>query len=165
MTQRWPQLLPENRAVIFTSHTSIGDYDSANIDAVAIKTGERRTLVRGGFAGQYIQSGHLVYLHQGTLFAAPFDLGTLAVTGPAASIADNVYNNGTTSGVFAVSRSGLAIYLEGTGVSRSAIFSIDESGRKELLYTSPGIVLAPRFSPTASVWLSRRTVPAGRTSG
>jgi serine/threonine-protein kinase len=46
-----------------------------------LKTGERKTLQRGGVAfGPYLPSGHLVYMQQTTLFAATFDLSRLAVT-------------------------------------------------------------------------------------
>ena len=39
--------------------------------------------LRGGYYGRYLASGHLVYMPQGTLFAAAFDLGRLATTGQA----------------------------------------------------------------------------------
>ena len=40
---------------------------------------------RGGYFGRYLATsngaGHLIYIHQGTLFAVPFDLGRLEVRG------------------------------------------------------------------------------------
>jgi serine/threonine-protein kinase len=91
-TQRWPQVLPGSRAVIFTSHTANADYDHANIDVLVAQTGERRTLVQNGFAGRCIDSGHLIYLHANTLFAAPFDLEKLTITGAATPVLDGVFN-------------------------------------------------------------------------
>jgi serine/threonine-protein kinase len=80
-THSWPQALPGRAAVLFTS--SFGGFDDANIDILSFKTGERKTVLRGGFFGRYLPSGHLVYMHQNTLFAAPFDLSRQAVTGTA----------------------------------------------------------------------------------
>ena len=42
---------------------------------------ERKVLRRGGSYGRYVPSGHVVYVNQATLFAVPFDLGKLEVTG------------------------------------------------------------------------------------
>src|SRR5262249_26922199 len=146
-TQRWPQVLPGSRAVIFTSHTANSDYDHARIDVFVTKTGERRTLVQDGFSGRYIDSGHLVYLHQNTLFAVPFNLAKLAVTGQATPVLDSVLNAGTTGGALAVSPTGRAVYLEGSGVrSSGAIFRIDGAGKRELLHESAGLI-APRLAP------------------
>jgi serine/threonine-protein kinase len=44
-THRWPQLLPKGRAVLFTASDSPA-YDSAEIDAVTLATGERKTVLR-----------------------------------------------------------------------------------------------------------------------
>ena len=48
-THRWPQVLPGSQAVLFTASTLAGNYDDANIDVISLKTGERKTVVRGGF--------------------------------------------------------------------------------------------------------------------
>ena len=47
------------------------------------RAGRRKVVQRGGYHGRYLPSGHLVYIHDGTLFAAPFDLDRLEVTGSA----------------------------------------------------------------------------------
>jgi len=49
VTHRWPQL-PGSQAVVFTAHTRLVNYDDANIDVVSLKTGERKTVLRGGFS-------------------------------------------------------------------------------------------------------------------
>ena len=38
------------------------------------RAGARKIVQRGGYYGRYLPSGHLVYIHDGTLFAAPFDV-------------------------------------------------------------------------------------------
>ena len=58
-THRWPQVLPDGKAVIFTSHTqSTADFDNATIEVVTLATGERKVLQKGGSYGRYVPSGH-----------------------------------------------------------------------------------------------------------
>jgi len=94
-THRWPQILPGGKAAIFTIADLTGNYDSARIGVLMLETGERRTLLEGGTDARYVPTGHLVYLRAGSLFAVPFDVERLAVTGPAVPILDgvNVYGN------------------------------------------------------------------------
>src|SRR5439155_2163060 len=82
-THRWPQVLPGANAVLFTANTTTVGFDGATIEVQLLRTGERKTLVRGGYYGRYLPSGHLLYVRQGTLFAAPLDLGRFELTGPA----------------------------------------------------------------------------------
>ena len=39
-THRFPQVLPGSRAVLFTSNTSLDDFDNASIQSVDVKTGK-----------------------------------------------------------------------------------------------------------------------------
>jgi serine/threonine-protein kinase len=77
VTQRWPQVLPGG-AVLFTSHisTTLG-YEDASI-VVQKPGGQRQVLVRGGYFARYLPSGHIDYMHQGTLYPAPYDLRSQA---------------------------------------------------------------------------------------
>ena len=56
----------------------------------SMASGQRKTLQRGGFYARYLPSGHLVYMHEDTLFAVPFDLKRLEVTGHPAPILEGV---------------------------------------------------------------------------
>ena len=102
VTHRWPQVLPGSQAVLFTASTQLGNYDDANIDVVSLKTGERKTVQRGGFFPRYLATsnggGHLVYLHQSTLFAVPFDPGRLALAGVPAPILEDVSSSAGAGG-------------------------------------------------------------------
>src|SRR6516164_8182606 len=73
--QRWPQVLPGGKGILYTANL-IGatSFDDANIVVRPLPTGSPRIVQRGGYYGRYLPSGHLVYFHEGTLFAAPFDL-------------------------------------------------------------------------------------------
>jgi hypothetical protein len=75
-------MLPGGQAVLFTGATVTGGYEDASIEVLSLKTGQRKAVLRGGTFGRYLPTsnggGHLVYLHQGTLFAVGFDYTALA---------------------------------------------------------------------------------------
>ena len=83
-TQRWPQMLRGGNAVLFTGNNRPDGFAEANVVVQSLPNGPRKVLVRGAYFGRYLPSGHLLYVHDATLFAAPFDLERLEVTGPAA---------------------------------------------------------------------------------
>ena len=68
-------------------------YDDARIVAHSLETGQRKVLFEGGHRAWYSPSGHIVYIHFGTLLAVPFDLERLAVTGPPAPVVDGVFES------------------------------------------------------------------------
>ena len=81
-TQRWPQILPGGKAVLFTSSRTPGRYKDADLILQSLPSGARKVVERGAYYGRYVPSGHLVYVREGTLWAEPFDLDRLEVTGP-----------------------------------------------------------------------------------
>ncbi len=151
-THRWPQVLPGSQTILFTAHSGSIDYDNASIDAVSVKSGQRKTLVRGGFNGRYLptgnRKGHLVYMHKGTLFAAPFDPEGLALTGPAVPLLENVSSNTYGGGTFAFSATGIFLFQAGGDLqSNSRLYLADRSGATKPLLPQVGAYSTPRFSP------------------
>jgi len=146
VTQRWPQVLPGSQAVLFTSSTHGNDYEDSEIAVYSIASGQRKTVHRGGFYARYVPSGHVVYLHEGTLFAVPFDLKRLEVTGPPAPILEDVVATpGFGSAQFAFSETGNLVYVAGRA---GFIYWIDREGKfTPLLHETPGNYLNPAFSP------------------
>jgi len=148
--QRWPQVLPGSKAVLFTSATSqVAGFDAADIVVQRVPNGERKIVQRGGYYGRYLASGHLVYMHQGTLFAAPFSLDRIEVTGPSVpaieAIATEVNNGGTQ---FAASDTGTVVYLPGRALSTSApIEWLDHAGKTSPLRAASSDWSNPAFSP------------------
>jgi len=151
VTQRWPQILPGGQAVLFTSGNAGIAYDAANLVVQALATGARTVVQRGGYHGRYLPSGfgspdraarhggHLVYMHDGTLFAAPFDLERLSVTGPPVPALEGVATNESSGGAqFAVSASGTVVYLPGQSSSGSVpIQWMDHAGKTTTLRATP----------------------------
>ena len=72
--QRWPQVLPGGRGVLYTAPDRPGTVNDANLVVQPLPSGTPKIVHRGGYHARYLPSGHLVYLHDGVLFAVPFDL-------------------------------------------------------------------------------------------
>lgn len=80
VSHRWPQVLPGNKAYLFTSGVGYGDNSGAEIAIVTLADRRRNTLMgHAGMYPRYLLSGQLVYVVKGALFAAPFDLGRYEV--------------------------------------------------------------------------------------
>lgn len=149
LTHRWPQVLPGGNAVLFTANTSVGNYEDANIVVYSMASGQRKTLQNGGFHARYVSSGHLLYMHEGTLFAVPFDLKKLEVTGPPVPILNGIVTNPATGGAqFALSNTGNLVYVAGPSVAQNvAIDWMDRAGTFTPLREQPARYLYPTFSP------------------
>ena len=65
-SHRWPQALPGGKAVLFTAGNS-GDYEGASLIVLSLPNGPRKVLMRGGYHGRYLKSGHIAYLHEGRI--------------------------------------------------------------------------------------------------
>ena len=148
-TQRWPQVLPGSKAVLFTSNTPSTNYEDAEIDVYSIASGQRKTVQRGGYYARYLPSGHLAYAHGGTLFVVPFDLKRLEVTGQPVPILENVViNPGQGVAQFSFSETGTLAYVAGGGAGQSvSIYWMDHEGKFSPLRETPGNYLNPAFSP------------------
>jgi serine/threonine-protein kinase len=150
VTHRFPQVLPGGRAVLYMAHSSNGNYDDANIVVQPLSGGPRKIVVRGGFYGRYLSSGHLVYIHEGTLFAVPFSLDRLEVTGPAVPAVEGVTSSpGSGAGAqFDVSSNGTLVYLSGPSAgNNSPIHWTDRDGKTSVLRATSAFWSNPHFSP------------------
>jgi serine/threonine-protein kinase len=115
-SHRWPQVLPGSKAVLFTSKTNIGagSFGDAQIEVLLLDSGERRVLHRGGTYARYVASGHLVFASEGALFAAPFDIESLSITGTIVPVLEGLSTSANQGGAqFDVSNDGRLVYAAG----------------------------------------------------
>jgi serine/threonine-protein kinase len=152
-THRWPQVLPGGEAVLFTSHTQpAGGFDNATIEVLNLKSGERKVVHRGGSYARYVSSGpsgHLVFVSESTLFAAPFDLGKLELTGSPAPVVQDVSWGVSDGGAqYSFSDTGRLAYLRGDrAVPEYPVMWVDRNGRTSPLWEEKGSYANPRLSP------------------
>jgi serine/threonine-protein kinase len=148
VTQRWPQILPDGKSVLFTGHGAVSDFDQANIEVLSVETGESKIVHRGGYFGRYLPSGHLVYIHRGTLFAAPFNLARKEISGtPVPVLTDVAANTSSGAGSFSFSSTGTLLYRNGKPTEDLTAMSwIDSSGKIETLFNAADL-WSPEISP------------------
>ena len=144
----WPQVLPGSQTVLFTAYGR-GGYDDGEIVVFTFKTGERKTLHGGASFGRYLPSGHLVYLPQNTLWAAPFDLRRLEVTGAPQPVLEEVNSNVSGGGDFDFSQNGTIVYVSSKVPIPFpySIWWLESTGQTKALQVPPGLYENPRFSP------------------
>jgi Tol biopolymer transport system component len=150
VTQRWPQVLPGGHTVLFTSHDSTtAGYEGANIVVQPLAGGERKILVRGGYFARYVPSGHLLYMHEGTLFAAAFDVERLALTGQPVPAVEGIATNSAYGGAqFSVANDGTLVYIGGARIDRTAQMSwLATNGGTSPLRATPAAWDYPKFMP------------------
>ena len=153
-THRWPHVLPGSQAVLFTASRVGTSFEEATIEVVSFKTGERKTVQRGGFSPRYLPNangtGHLIYLRDTTLFVAPFDPGRLALAGVPTPILEDVGSNTVGGGDFAFagtpSSPGTLVYMAGKAGGIFPISWLDGAGKSQPLHAPPAIYWTLRFS-------------------
>ena len=153
-----PQMLPGNRAVLFTlaagatSGAGTRQWDTARIVVQTLGSGERKTVVESGSHARYLSTGHIVYVLGGVLFAAPFDERRLQVSGRAVPVVDGIMRGvfGNTAAQYSVSGSGSLVFVPGP-VSMSAalreIVRMNRKGGVEHVPLPPNVYSSLRVSP------------------
>lgn len=146
-----PQTLPGGQAVLFTLAAGAGadQWDKAQIVAQSLNSGERKILIEGGSDARYLPTGHIVYALGGVLFAVPFDLQRLEVTGGPVPIVEGVRRSGGTgtgTAQFSSSNTGSLVYLPGPVSTSSAQMDLalfDRKGGVEPLKLPPEAYSSP----------------------
>jgi serine/threonine-protein kinase len=150
VTHRWPQYVAGHDVVIFTAHTNTtGGFDGATIEALNLKTGIRKTVYRGGTFGRYISTGHILFVNKDTIFAMPFDIDRLEVTGSPAPVAQEVsYSQSEGSAQYAVADNGTIVYRSGRGATPTyAALWVDERGDGQPFWEGERSYGEPHLSP------------------
>jgi Tol biopolymer transport system component len=148
-----PQVLPGGEWLLFTLATAAtaDGWEKAQIVVQSLKSSERKMLISGGSDARYLPTGHLVYALGGVLFAVPFDLRRLAVTGGPVPIVEGVKRSQGTTGAahFSVSSTGSLVYVPGpasTSLALSDLALVDRNGAVQPLKLPPGAYEYPRLS-------------------
>ncbi len=140
---RFPELLPDARAAVFTAVTDSGP----SLRAVTLADSVVTPLGQRGMSPHYVDGGYLVYAEQdGTLFAAPFDARRLRITGAPQPITDNVRLGPAQVAKLGIARTGTLAHLSGSA-ARSDLTLVDRDGRASALSAASNRYASPRFSP------------------
>jgi serine/threonine-protein kinase len=149
-SHRWPELLPGGKALIYAALTG-RSWDEAQIVVKRLDTGDRRVLIRGGTSPHYAPTGHLVYGRGAALYAVPFDLARLAVTGQPVEVTRDVYIGRAGSADAVFTASGTLVFIPATSVqNRRLLTRVDRQGVTQTLTDRREEYTFPRVSPDGS---------------
>jgi len=155
-SHRWPIALPGGKAVLFVVgvNSSPDDYNNADVDAVVVATGERRRILTGASFIQYVPSGELIFMRNGSIHAVRFDARSLAVSGTPVPVVNGVAGDVTTgAAAFACADDGTLVYapgLGGTGGDLRRLVWADRNGAVEALNLPAAFYNDLRMSPDGS---------------
>jgi len=124
----FPELLPGGRLALVTLAEGAGD--SPSIAVLNIESGETRVVLERAAGGRFAPTGHLLYVREGTLIAAPFDIATAAVSGRTVPVQSGVLAD-LRSGAshFAVAGDGTLVFVpQETAATDRRLVRVDRSG-------------------------------------
>ena len=151
-----PQVLPGGTQMLFTvaQGAAPSRWDRAQIFVESLASHRRTLLLDGGSDARYLPTGHLIYAHAGSVYAAAIDLKALKVTSERVAVLEGVRRaagNFTGAAIFSLSTRGTLAYvpgpLAGEGSAPLDLALIDRHGEVEPLHLPPGPYSRPRVSP------------------
>jgi len=142
-----PQKLPDGNSLLMTFNENLTNWDLSTIVVDRLDTGERKILIRGGTDARYLPTGHLVYAVESTVFAVPFDLARLEVTGGPVPVVEGVMRPSTGAVQFSSSDDGTLAFVSGTAHLEQILFWMDRNGQASPLSDEKGLFRTPRLSP------------------
>ncbi len=125
----WPEVLPGARAAVLTviPARNATDPERASIGVVDLSTGKIEILLQG-IRAQYSSAGYLVFAKaNGVLWAAPFDAGSLRLSGREVELSDTVAVTAGGTADFSLSPDGTLAYAKGVVQSFQAVW-VDRNG-------------------------------------
>ena len=130
-SHRWPQILPGGEVLLFSANNQVVNWENGTIAAWSLKTGKRKTLVRGGYYGRYVPGGYLVYGQQGKLMGTRFDPGTMETSGHAVELLPDLATIPAGGhGQFDLAKNGMIVYRSGKAYDDRYSIGWQASGAK-----------------------------------
>jgi serine/threonine-protein kinase len=138
-----PEVLPGGEALLFEA---VLRENQRSIALLLLETGEQRVLIEEGQQPRYTSSGHILYVHRGSLIAIPFDLEQLELVGSPVPVLEGVQHGGLQS---CFSNDGSLAYVLGETVAspESSFVWVDRQGMEETITETLVAFQPPRISP------------------
>jgi Tol biopolymer transport system component/predicted Ser/Thr protein kinase len=153
----FPDVLPGGQSVLFDRLRS---GLPAGIEALQFSTGQTKALLPNGYEPLYLptsrDTGHLVYLQDGTLFAVAFDPRRLEIRGTPVPLLQDVstgFDQGEGAAQITFTGNGTLAYLPSLDLEPYPILWLDAAGKTTPLIQKPDPYYSPRLSPDGK-WLA-----------
>ena len=150
----WPSVVADGRILLFASITG-SNRGASHIEALSLRTGQRRVILESGTFPLYVPSGHLVFFRDGALLGAPFDIERLELTGPVGRVLENLAVGTTMDAPLAtVSAAGSLMYAPSDAGTTQLVW-VSRQRVEQPITNTPRRYQYPRLAPDG-----RRTVVA-----
>jgi DNA-binding winged helix-turn-helix (wHTH) protein len=107
----WPELTRGDRGVLFTGIGADHAPESARVAVRIAESGAIRTLIDGATFGRVLDTGHLLFVRERAVLAAPFDADAHVVQGPAVPVLDSIAADARGVAQFAVTDAGVLVQV------------------------------------------------------
>ncbi|HJO04596.1 MAG TPA: protein kinase [Acidobacteriota bacterium] len=143
---RWPDVLPNGTHALMAIDTGSG-FDNSLIGVVDLRDGSVTRLLDGGTNPRYAASGHLLFVRGDALWAAAFNIETMAL-GSARQVVEGVATEYAGSAHYSVSARGTLVYVPGgSWLADRRLVWVGRDGDAEPLPTPHRPYSQPRLSP------------------
>ena len=139
----FPSALPGARGVLFTIAGQ--RFTDRRVAVLDLKSGQSKVLVGNGGQAEYLESGHLAYVVDGSLWAVRFDLNNLEVVGEAVPVMERAMSRNFAS--FSVSRYGGLAYVPAIDDTERSLVWVDRGGRQQPIGAPSRRYRLARLSP------------------
>ncbi len=159
---RHPFMLPNSRALLFTGVdglSGLADLTQAGVFSLDVATGKRTLLLPNAMEPRYVETGHLLFMREGTLMAVNFDPDRLEVRGDPVIVLDDVMHaTGMPSGSVESGDAQVAISSAGhIAYARGGVFPLPPA--RLMRVSMNGTSAALDVEPNTFTWL--RVSPDG----
>ncbi len=132
ISHRWPQIMPDQRTVLFSNWTGPG-VDERQIAVLSLANGEHHVLVPSGDTPRYV-AGYLLYARKDSLFAVPWKPSQRELGQVEPTLLPPQPRFDAEGANYAVSDEGAIAYLQGSPARHeSHLLWVDRDGQTELL--------------------------------
>ncbi len=156
-THRWPQFLPGGQ-VLYSGNSDVSDWNNGALRVQTEPGVTGKIVQRGGFHGRYVPTGHLLYVHAGTIYGVRFDLDRLETVGQPVPVIEKVVTSTATGGAqFSFATNGTLVYIHGdSNGADGALYWMTADGKTSALKAAPGAWGNPSFSPDGKLLAMQR---------
>ena len=142
VTHGLPRFLPDGSGVLFTVHMA----PEPSVALLSLETREWEVLLEGGAGARWSPTGHLLFGHNGTVLAVPFDIQRRAITGSSVPVIQGVYTSMFSLPYFTVSAAGTLVYVPSRR-DETMVWVDPSSGIESNVTDRPDTYEHPRVSP------------------
>jgi len=144
-SHRWPFFLPDGKHFLYTIRSA--DSQTRGVYVGSLGSNEKKRILGDQIKAEYAPPGYLMFVREGNLMAAPFDLKRLEVTGEALPIAQGLdVDIGLSTSSFSLANNGSLTYMNYGSYDVQPSW-VDRSGKQLSTLGNPSGYFSPRLSP------------------